>query len=159
MTPLSSMRLWLSYQRYALLGAAGLLGLAAGAVMLEFPWWAWAVVVVAAALVGPLVVHVWREYPRKWRATALATRRIEAGTFAPVSLRSYCGDPCWRVVAHEILRRAATPRKQRRRMVARLRAEHDAQSHSLLIVDHTKGTLVSVEGGVTTTTSIRPPAS
>lgn len=154
------MLLWLSYQRYALLGAVGLLGLGAAAVALDHAWWAWATAGLVAVLVGPLVVHMWREYPRKWRATALATRRIAAGTFGPVSLQHYCGDPCWRVVAHEVLRRAGMPRAQRRRVVAQLRAEHEAQSHALLIVDHTKGTLVRVQGGVTTTTRIpsSPPS-
>ncbi|MCX4243084.1 hypothetical protein [Paraliomyxa miuraensis] len=148
--------LWLSYQRYALLGLAAIAGLGLGAVALEHAFWAWLGVVLVTAALLPLVVHVWREFPRKWRATQLATRRIAAGTFRPVALEGYCGDPCWRVVAAEILRRTGMPRARRRELLAQLRAQHEAKSHALLIVDHQRGTLLRVEGDVTVTTTLPP---
>lgn len=153
------MLLWLSYQRYALLGTALLLGLGLGTTALDHAWWAWLVVALATVTAGPLIVHIWREYPRKRQATQLATRRIANGSFRPESLVNYCGDPCWRVVAHEILRRAGTPPAERRRLVKELRAQFKVQSHALLIVDHTKGTVLHVEGGVTTHTPISRQAT
>lgn len=153
------MLLWLSYQRYALAGTAGLAGLGLGAVALGHAWWAWLGVALAALATRPLIAHVWRGYPRKWRATALATRRISAGTFRPESLIAYCSDPCWRVVAFEILRRSGMRHAERRTLVAELRARHHAQSHALIIIDHKNGTLVQVEGDGAVRTSLPPQAT
>jgi hypothetical protein len=151
-----SVRLWLSYQRYALLACTGILGLATIAVASGHAWWAWLIAALASAATMPLVVHIWRDYPRKWRATQLATRRIANGSFRVVAVKGYCGDPCWRIVAAEILRRAGLSRRERRRTLAMLRAQHEAESHALIIIDHDNGTLLRVEGGETVQTTLPP---
>ena len=151
--------LWLSYQRYALLGGLTIALTTLAAVALDHAWWAWLIAAGVAAGLGPLSALVWREWPRKRKATELASRRIESGTFSPQSLQAYCGDPCWRVVAHEILQRQGMPRAQRRRLVAQLRAKQQAESSALLIIDHQNGTLIRVEDGVTVTTPLPPQAT
>ena len=118
-SPPERLRLWCSYQRYALALAAGAVGLVAGiGATAPAVWWLW---LVAALPVYKLVEYSWevgRRYPRKLRATALAIRRIEAGRFRPRSVAPYCGDPCFRLVAREILRRARIPRPERTQLIA-----------------------------------------
>jgi len=118
-------RLWWSYQRYALALGAGAVGIVVGiAAAAPAVWWLW---LAATVPVYKLVEYTWqvaRNYPRKLRATALATRRIEAGRFRPRSVAPYCGDPCFRVVAREILRRARIPTPERRQLIAELSRAH-----------------------------------
>lgn len=126
-------RLWLSYQRYALLLFAIALGpIAAVALWAPTRWYLWLVVVPVAARIAVFAVQVYRRWPRKLRATALATARIASGRFAPRSIRGYCGDPCFRVVAREILRRAGLPRAQRRGLIEQFSRE--AREPAFLIV-------------------------
>lgn len=137
-------RLWLSYQRYAflLIGApvAGVAGLAAVA---SAWWWApAAVIAIAPVRFGAIV---WARWPRKLRATQVADARIRAGRFAPRTIRTYCGDPCYRVVAGELLRRAGVPRRERRRIVSQYREELRRDRSTLVIVDHLAGTVTTIE--------------
>lgn len=144
-------RLWISYQRYALL-----LGLApvclVGATVLAAPgaWWAWGPL--ALISIGPLrfAVEVYGRLPRKLRATLLADRRHAAGRFRAEMVRPYCGDPCFRVVAHEMLRRAGLPPAERRTLIRKFRAEQAERGHQLVLVDRQGGVLYQVDG-----TSIR----
>lgn len=137
-------RLWLGYQRYALL----LLALAA-AVVAAIAWWApaaWWLWLLAAVPVLKLLGfarEVYGRWPRKLRATALATRRIACGRFRPRSVRGYCGDPCFRVVAGEILRRAGVERRARRRLIRQFQQE--AREPAFLVVVNADGA-VAVRG-------------
>jgi hypothetical protein len=90
-------------------------------------------------------VTVLARWPRKLRATWIAQRRIDAGRFSPRSIRGFCGDPCFRVVAHEILRRAGVPRAERRRIVHQYREELRRDRSTLVIVDHLAGTVTLIE--------------
>lgn len=139
-----SLRLWLSYQRYAflLLGVPAL-GLAA-LIAWTSPWW-WVPAGLIALVPIKFGITVAARFPRKLRATWIATRRIDSGRFAPTSVRSYCGDPCFRVVAHEILRRAGVPRAERRRLVTQYREELHRDRSTLVIVDHLAGTVTLIE--------------
>jgi hypothetical protein len=139
-------RLWLSYQRYAIalvLAPAALVVAAAVAL----PWWAAGALGLAASWPMGFGLIVLRRWSRKLRATHLADRRIAAGRFRATSLRPYCGDPCFRVVAHEILRRAGWPRDERRRLVASLRGELARERELSFVVDHARGVIVTVVDG------------
>ena len=140
----ASLRLWLSYQRYALLliGAPALAVAALAA--WTSPWW-WVPAGLVAQWPVRFGVAVFARWPRKLRATRLATARIRAGRFSPRSIRGHCGDPCFRVVAHEILRRAGLPRAERRRIVSQYREELRRDRSTLVIVDHLAGTVTTIE--------------
>lgn len=139
-------RLWLSYQRYGLLLVAAPVGAVAAAWVLA-PWWAAAVLAVGGLAPLGFGVEVLGRWPRKLRATRAALARIERGSFGPASVRPHCGDPCFRVVAAEILTRAGLPRRERRRLIrtyaAQLRAEGDVRVY----IDHTRGTVTTYGGG------------
>ena len=156
---LARARLWLSYQRYGLLLCGGGVALPL-AVALLWPRLFWVWIPLALLVLKPIGfgVTVLRRWPRKLRATLVAEHRLQRGRFRPESVRGYCGDPCFRLVAHEILTRAGMPAAERRALVARLRAEHEQSSRVLLLVDHATGTVFTVQGGQVTETS-RPPAA
>jgi hypothetical protein len=117
-------RLWCSYQRYALLLVASAAAIVAG-IALAAPdvWYAWALAALPVLKILAFAAEVYQRFGRKMRATALAARRIAEGRFHARSVRGYCGDPCFRVVAHEILRRAGKGRRERRRLIRGFTAE------------------------------------
>lgn len=136
--------LWLHYQRYAfaLIGvpAAVLLGLVRAT-----PPWVWipaALLAIAPIRFGFVVLARW---PRKLRATQVAIARIRGGRFAPASIRGYCGDPCFRLVAAEILRRARYTPAERRRVITTYREELRRDRGTLVIIDHLAGTVTTIE--------------
>jgi hypothetical protein len=139
-------RLFVSYQRYGALLVLGPIALVAGLATIA-PWWLAAGL--AALALWPLSfgVTVLGRWPKKLRATIVADRRIAAGRFRPASVRAYCGDPCFRLVAHEILRRAGAPRAERRRLVAGFRAELERERDTLFVVDHARGVVITVVDG------------
>lgn len=145
---LARARLWLSYQRYGMLLCGGGVALPA-TVALLWPglFWVWGPL--ALLMLKPIGfgVTVLRRWPKKLRATLIAEHRLQRGRFRPESVRSYCGDPCFRLVAHEILTRAGMPAAERRALVARLRAEYEQSARVLLLVDHATGTVFTVQGG------------
>lgn len=144
-------RLWLSYQRFALL--LGLLPSATvAAVAITWPaaWWAWIPLGLVATHLLFFAVGVWGRLSKKFRATVVADRRIAAGRFRPESVRPYCGDPCFRVVAHELLRRAGMPRPERRALVKRLAAEELERSKMLVLVNREDGVLFHIDGSTVT---------
>lgn len=144
---LARARLWLSYQRYGVLLCGGGVALPAS-IALVWPrlFWVWAPL--ALLMLKPIGfgVTVLGRWPKKLRATLIAEHRMQRGRFRPESVRSYCGDPCFRLVAHEVLTRAGMPATERRALVARLRAEHEQRSRVLLFVDHATGTVFTVQG-------------
>ncbi len=145
---LTRLRLFVSYQRYAFLMAGAPTAITA-AVIVGWPaaWWLWAP---AALITLRLYGTAWSiagRWPRKLRATWLAQRRIEAGRFRPDMVARYCGDPCFRVVAREILIRADVPRRERAALLRRYAAEEAERGHTLLLVDRQDGVLFEIDGG------------
>ncbi|WAS97467.1 hypothetical protein [Nannocystis punicea] len=152
------MWLWLSFQRYALLLAL----VAASPLALTWwqmpaAWWAWSLAAVVALRIGAVAVAVGGRWPRKLRALRVATRRIELGRFAPADVRRYCGDPCFRVVAREALRRAGVPAAEARRLVRAYARELRIEASELVVVDHVGGQIRRVSAGQSTVLSLPPP--
>ena len=117
-------RLWLGYQRYAFLLAGLALAIcAAVAFWAAAVWWLWLLAALPVVKLLRMAGEVYGRWPRKLRATVLATRRIESGRFRPGAVRGYCGDPCFRVVAGEILRRAGMGRRARGRLIRQFARE------------------------------------
>ena len=141
---LEQARLWLSYQRYALLlflaPALALVALVAWA----SPWW-WAPAALAALVPLRFGASVYARWPRKVHATRVALHRIAAGRFASARVRGFCGDPCFRVVAHEILRRAGLPPAERRRLIRLYSLELRRDRSTVVILDHVAGTVTMIE--------------
>lgn len=138
-------QLWLRYQRYGLL----LLGLPVAVLAIAAaatPWWL--TVVVALAAIAPVRFGfiVLARWPRKLRATRVALARIEAGTFTAASIKSHCGDPCFRVVANEILARAGTERGERRQIIQSFKEELRNERDILIVIDHVRGTILTFGG-------------
>ena len=135
----------MSYQRYGLvlLGAPALVLVVAAAYA---PWWA--VLLVGLAGIAPVRfgIEVLGRWPRKLRATRLQLARIAAGTFAPDAVRSYCGDPCFRVVAREVLARAGVPRRERAELVRRFADDARRAGRVAVLFDHVRGTAIMLGG-------------
>jgi hypothetical protein len=142
-------RLWLSYQRYFFL----LVGLAAAipvAIVLYDPgaWYLWLLGAFPVFKLLHFAVEVYRRWPEKIRATKLADRRIASGQFTPKFVENYCGDPCFRVVARELLSRAGLPSGERRRIIRELTKQAKAASDVVLMVDHRSGVELRVGGEI-----------
>ncbi len=124
---LATLRLFLSYQRYSvLLLCIGVAGGCAGLFFVDnllgsshMLWQLGAALIVLLVASAPIRfgIAVGRKWPRKLRATRLASRRIELGLFSVKSIEGYCEDPCFRVVASEILARSGLPRSERRSII------------------------------------------
>ncbi len=140
-------RLWLSYQRYALL-MGGLPVLVWAGIVFAAPgaWWAWGPLALVMLWFVGQAVPIYRRFPRKMRATLLADRRIATGRFHPRTIRRYCGDPCFRVVAREILRRAGTPPAERRRLIETFAAEEAERGHTLVFARADGSVHIHVDG-------------
>ncbi len=152
LAPLERAWLTLSLQRYALLlallaatpvAALALVGASSGAAALV----GWALALVFAAVVGARAVEVARRGPAKLHALRVALHRQRRGDFEPAQLRRHCGDPCFRVVAHEALRRAGVDAAERRRLVAAYARELRDEASALVIVDHLRGEIRRTVGG------------
>ncbi len=144
-------RLWISYQRYALLlGFAPPVVVAALAVHWPAAWWLWGPLAVVALRLVAFAAEINGRLGRKLRATMLGTRRIAAGRFRPESVRRYCTDPCFRVVAHELLRRAGLSRAERRALTRRFADEERARGESLVLVNREDGVLFHIDGSTVT---------
>ncbi len=142
--------LWLSYQRYGLLMAGAsliVLFLAPVFSLWLWPtsWLLWLVTMMVCAAVAlklmGFAVYILGRWPQKLRATIIAQYRINTGRFSPDSLQNYCGDPCFRLVADEILQRAAIPADERQRLIGELRTRHERASQTLLFVDRERDTV------------------
>lgn len=124
-------QLFVSYQRYSAL----IVSMVAAALWLVLPnLWTW-----SASLFAPLgwgiraafflslllpigfAIQVAMKWPRKLRATTIAFARIDRGRFSEPSIRHYCEDPCFRVVAGEILRKAGYSREARSETISRFK--------------------------------------
>lgn len=158
--PLESLLLRVSFQRYALL-------LAAAAAALPVGLWlagvsalaAWLAALVASLAIGARALEVGRRGPAKLHALRVALHRLERGTFAPEQIRRHCGDPCFRLVADESLRRAGLPRRARRGIIqGYARALRDERS-ALVVIDHVRGELRQTIGGVTSQHRLAVPAA
>jgi hypothetical protein len=135
-------RLWLSYQRYAIAIVAATAAVVGAAIAVAPPW-IWIPLVLVAIAPLSFAGRVLAMWPRKLRATRIALARIASGRFAPAQVRGHCGDPCFRVVADEILRRAGVDRRQRQSLIAGYEEELGRRD-VLLLVDRTAGVVVTV---------------
>jgi hypothetical protein len=138
-------RLFASYQRYAAL----LLGLASVAVIVAvrtLPWWAAVVVGLVAIVPVRFGVEVALKYARKVRATRVGMARIESGAFTPASIKHHCGDPCFRVVADELLALSGMPRAERKLVISTYREQLHKEDSMLVMVDHVRGTVITFGG-------------
>lgn len=145
LSPGTRIRLWLRYQRYAFVLLLAPPLVVAGLSTL-LPWWLTAIATVAALAPIRFGVEVWSRYPRKLRATRIALARIEAGTFTHAHIKNHCGDPCFRLVADEILTRAGTPRPERRLVISRYAEQLRNEGSELILIDHVRGTVITVGG-------------
>lgn len=138
-------RLWLSYQRYGFL-LVGVPLVAVATAIVYAPWWV--AILVALAGIAPFRfgIEVLGRWQRKQRATRIAIARITAGRFQPASIKSYCGDPCFRVVAREILLRAGVAPAERRQLVATFREQLRKEQNVLVMIDHVRGTVITLGG-------------
>lgn len=140
-------RLFLSYQRYAaLLFLLGAVPLGATAFFLPGRWWAWVLSALVALKAWSFAVHVFSRWPGKLRVTAVAQRRMDAGRFDPSMVRSLCTDPCFRVVAAEILSRSRMSGRDARALLKSFSAEMYDESHQAIVIDHRAGRVLHVEG-------------
>jgi hypothetical protein len=138
-------RLWLRYQRYAfVLVALPTAIVTLAAIML--PWWAAILLGLCAIAPVRFGVEVWFRYPRKVRATRIALARIASGSFHHASIKRHCGDPCFRLVADEILARAGMPRAERRLVITGYREQLKQEDSMLVLVDHVRGTVITFGG-------------
>jgi hypothetical protein len=138
-------RLWLRYQRYAfvLVGVPTALVIAAA---LALPWWAALLAGIAALAPVRFGIEVWGRYPRKVRATRVALARIAAGSFHHASIKRHCGDPCFRLVADEILAASGIPRRERSLVISGYREQLRQEDSMLVLVDHVRGTVTTFGG-------------
>lgn len=138
-------RLWFHYQRYAfvLLGVPTALVVAAA---LALPWWAALLVALPSLAPVRFGVEVWSRWPRKLRATRVALARIEAGSFHHASIKRHCGDPCFRLVADEVLKRAGLPRSERKLVISGYAEQLRKEDSMLVLVDHVRGTVITFGG-------------
>lgn len=140
-------RLWLSYQRYAfLMFGLPAAGTAALAVAWPHAWWAWGPAALVTLKLWAFALTIWQRWPYKLKSTLRFQRQIAAGRFDPERVRPFTGDPCFRVVAREVLRRAQLRGAEQAALIARLRAEHEAAGQQIIFVDRAKGEVIHVDG-------------
>lgn len=126
-----TLQLFVSYQRYSSLIVAMV---AAALFFVLPPLWIW-----SASLLAPIgwgiraalfllllipirfAIDIALKWPRKLRATTIAFARIDAGRFSEQSVRRFCEDPCFRVVAGEILHKAGYSREERSETISRFK--------------------------------------
>lgn len=138
-------RLFVSYQRYAFVLLA-LPAIAVTASIRTLPWWAAVVIGVVAIVPVRFGVEVALKYSRKVRATRVGMARIESGAFSPASIKPHCGDPCFRVVADELLARSGMARAERKRVISTYREQLRKEDSVLVMVDHVRGTVITFGG-------------
>lgn len=137
--------LWLSYQRYAFVLAVPAIGLPLGLYLLFGVWYAWVPALVVTFWLATPIVHILAGFGKKLRATIVYTRRYRRNGFSPDLMRSLSEDPCSRLVAHEVMRRAGVPRAEARAVVARFAKEARDEPDYVVFVNKAAGT-VDVSG-------------
>lgn len=148
MSPLTRLRLWISYQRYALLVSVGSLGATTLALTYAFDaWWLWVPLAVLCVPAFVLAHHIHRGMRGHMVTTRRALHKMRLGAFEPESVQPLCEAPCSRVVAYELLAQYGMPRLQRRALVKKLTLLEEEASKSLIIVDRTNGKLYRYDGG------------
>jgi signal transduction histidine kinase len=134
--------LWLSFQRYALLlAAAAVAPVAAVATLAADVWWAWAVALVVCLRLGAYALTIGRRWPAKIHALRVDLYRLERGRFSPERVRRRCGDPCFRVVARESLRRSGVARRERGELVRSYAHALREERSAVVVFDLQRGEL------------------
>ena len=123
-------RLVVSYQRYAALVFGIIAGLLWSASVLGTGW-AWGVAAALSLGLGWFGTLVALRLPHKLRLTRTQDERIRRNKFEADDLLLWVEDPCYRVVAREILVRAGRSPQQARTEVSQL-AERAAASEGLV---------------------------
>lgn len=163
MTSLTRARLWLSYQRYALLVSIGSVGAVAAALAtMPAAWWLWGPLVVLCLPAFALAHHINRGFRAKMVTTHRGLRQIRLGTFEPGSVQRLCGDPCSRLVASELVaRHGQLSWSERRTLISKLTVLEQEASKTLLIMDRTNGKIYRWHDGEITSQTIgnetKPP--
>ena len=145
----------LSYNRYAILILA--LSLAIPAILFFFTaWYFWVPAMLVAARALFWAWHIARQYPKKLHITKKMLLAQNNGTFQPPDVVKYCGDPCYRVVAHHVLDQTDMPGPERRRLVREYVEQAHDLAHTLVFVDREKGRVVTIINGVITENPFTP---
>ncbi|MBU1244746.1 hypothetical protein KJ612_16230, partial [Myxococcota bacterium] len=146
---------FLSYNRYALLIL--LLSLAVPTVLfLFFRWYFWVPATLVALRALYWAWHIARQYPKKLHITKKMALAQQNRTFQNEDIVKYCGDPCYRVVAHQVLAQARVPAGERRRLVREYVEQAHDLAHALVFVDREKGRVVTIINGVKTEQTLTP---
>lgn len=159
--PFEHVTLFLSYQRYGFaLSALALAAPATVVIVSPTTWWAWVLAALPFFWIGGYAVAILSRFPRKLRLTKIAVRRIARGSFQPREVANCCGDPCFRVVAREILNRAGVAPSERDSLIREFQDEATIASSGMLIFDHDQGTVTRLDGegraiGIHSTASTR----
>jgi len=136
----------LSYQRYAILIFLVAVTLILGVALVSpTSWLAWLVVAPISLKMMLFAREIGGRLKRKLRATTVGLRRIESGSFEPRMVQSYCTDPCFRVVAHTLLRRAGFSTQERRHLIRRYTAELKREQSKTYIFNASQGTTTEID--------------
>jgi hypothetical protein len=147
--------LFLSYNRYAL--AIVLLSLTIPtALFVFFRWYFWVPAALAALRALYWARHIARQYPKKLHITKKMLLAQRNHTFQNPDIVKYCGDPCYRVVAHHVLAAAQVPAPERRRLVRNYVEQAHDLAHALVFVDRERGRVVTIINGVKTEQTLTP---
>lgn len=110
----------------------------------EVVWWGVMLWIVALGLLA-WAGSILSQFPIKFGIVRRFRWKAQHGEFEPDDLMYLCGDPCYRLVASEILRH--TPhRNQRHEWVARLREKEGQFGIGSVRVDPERGVLVFFNG-------------
>jgi hypothetical protein len=154
-TRLQRLGYFLSYNRYALLILV--LSLAIPAVLFVFlRWYFWVPATLVALRALYWAWHIARQYPKKLHITKKMLWAQQNRTFRNEDIVKYCGDPCYRVVAHQVLARTGVPAPERRRLVSEYVDQAHDLAHALVFVDREKGRVVTIINGVKTEQTLTP---
>lgn len=129
--------LWLSYQRYSLILFAWIFAWSAVVTYTAYTFSGWLMIAALPALwVARFAIDIGLQYPRKRKLTQQAQAAIEDNTFHPDSLRNYCADPCYRVVANHILTLARYSPPERRAIITAHRNALQQARESVVVIDY-----------------------
>ncbi len=148
-SPLQKTGYFLSYNRYAIL-ITTLSVVLPGAALWFFPWYVWIPVTLVALRSLLWAWQIARQYPKKLHITKKQLLALRNGSFQNEAIVRYCGDPCYRVVAHHVLAQALVPASERRKLVRENIEKAQSLSHAMVFVDHEHKNVVTVINGVMT---------
>lgn len=140
--------LFFSYQRYAfLLFPISLFLLIFPYLLLPKYFLSW-IIIIPLGITGLFVfffsMNVAFQYPRKIRATKTLFKKISDENFSSANIKSYCKDPCWRVVADTILKEASIGKTERKKIILSFKEELLQESKRVVLIDKKNGISYSI---------------